>query len=167
MNAAEALKAAQVAGVRIMADGGDLLLDADAPPPTPVLDALKRYKAEIVALLASNAEEWSAEEWQAFFDERARIAEFDGGQSRADAEAMAFEYCLVEWFNRHMERSDPRYCAWCKKPDQDRHAVVPFGTETHGHTWLHPECWNDWHENRRRRAQQALDHHVIKASFTD
>ena len=39
--------------------------------------------------------------------------------------------------------------------------------ETHGHTWLHPECWNDWHENRRRRAQQALEYHGIKASFTD
>ena len=156
MNAAEALKAAQVAGVRIMADGGDLLLDADAPPPTPVLDALKRYKAEIVALLASNAEEWSAEEWQAFFDERAGIAEFDGGQSRADADSVAFECCLAEWLNRHPERSDPGRCAWCQKPDRDGHAVIPFGTESHGHTWLHPECWNGWHTARKAESVAAL-----------
>lgn len=134
MNAAEALKAAQVVGVRITADGGDLMLDADAPPPTPVLDALKRHKSEIVALLASNAEEWSAEEWQAFFDERAGIAEFNGGLPRAEAEARAFECCVVEWLNRNPEPSDPGRCAWCGEPDVSGCAVIPFGTETHGHT---------------------------------
>lgn len=42
-------------------------------------------------------EVWTAEDWQAFFDERAGIAEFDGGQSREQAEATAFECCVVEF----------------------------------------------------------------------
>ena len=102
------------------------------------------------------AEEWDAEDWRVYFEERAGIAEFDGEQTRADAEAVAFERCIVEWLNRHLEHSDPDRCAWCEKPDRDTHAVVPFGTENHGHTWVHPECWNDWHRNRLEKARQAL-----------
>ena len=78
------------------------------------------------------------------------------GISRAEAEARAYECCIVEWLNHHLERSDPGHCAWCEKPDRDGHAVVPFGTESNGHTWLHPDCWNPWHENRREEARQAL-----------
>ena len=37
MNAAEALELARAAGVSIEADGGDLLLEAPAPPPPAVL----------------------------------------------------------------------------------------------------------------------------------
>lgn len=55
MNAAEALEAARAAGVRVVAEGGDLLLDADSAPPPAILDALKRSKAEILVLLAANA----------------------------------------------------------------------------------------------------------------
>ncbi len=156
MNAAAALKAARNVGVRVTVDGGDLVLDAEVPPPEPILDVLRRLKPEIVALLATDADDWSAEDWQAFFEERAGIAEFDGGQTRADAEAIAFECCVVEWLNRHLEDSDPGRCAWCGRPDPDGHAVVPFGTESHGHIWLHPECWNDWSQDQRQKAQEAL-----------
>jgi hypothetical protein len=156
VSAAEALRAAQVAGVRVMADEGDLLLYAEAPPPTPVLDALRRHKAEIVAILASNADDESAADWQEFFDERAGIAEFDSGLTRADADAQAFECCVVEWLNRNPEPSEPGRCAWCGKPDVSGCAVIPFGTETHGHTWLHPQCWDQWHRSRRARAEDVL-----------
>ena len=156
MNAAAALKAARNVGVRVTVDGGDLVLDAEVPPPEPILDVLRRLKPEIVALLAADADDWSAEDWQTFFDERAGIAEFDGEQTRADAEANAFECCNVEWLNHHLEASDPRRCDWCGRPDPDGHAVVPFGTESKGHTWLHPKCWNEWSRVRRERAQQAL-----------
>ena len=41
-----------------------------------------------------------------------------------------------------------------------RNAItVPFGVgETH--TWLHPECWNAWHQARRADAAAALKHWV-------
>jgi hypothetical protein len=54
---------------------------------------------------------WSAVDWLAFFDERAGIAEFDGGLPRA--EAQAFTCCVVEWLNRNPERSSPGYCLSC------------------------------------------------------
>jgi hypothetical protein len=51
MSAVEALKAARVAGVGIALDGSDLMLQASAPPPAAVLDALSRHKGDIIALL--------------------------------------------------------------------------------------------------------------------
>ena len=63
------------------------MLSAASAPPAAVLDALSRHKAEIVALLRPGRDGWSAEDWQVFFDERAGIAEFDGGLPRAEAEA--------------------------------------------------------------------------------
>jgi hypothetical protein len=137
-------------------DGDDLVLEASTPPPAAVLDALSRHKAGIVALLRPPNDGWIAEDWQVFFDERAGIAEFDGKLPRPEVEARAFECCIVEWLNRHPQHSDPGRCAWCGKPDRHGHAVVPFGTKNYGPTWLHPECWNDWGQDWRERAQLAL-----------
>ncbi len=40
--------------------------------------------------------EWYAKDWQAFLEERAAIAEHDGGLERADAEVQAYECCVME-----------------------------------------------------------------------
>ena len=78
MKAAEALRTARAAGVEIALDGDDLVLEASSPPLEPVLEALSRNKAGIVALLRPGGDGWSANDWQVYFDERAGIAEFDG-----------------------------------------------------------------------------------------
>lgn len=156
MSAVEVLQLAQDNGIRLGVAGADLILDAEREPESTVLEAIRRNKAEIVALLVANHDEWTAEDWKAFYDERAGIAEFDGGQPREQAEAMAFECCVVEWMNRHPCRTDPSRCAACAEPDREGHTVVPFGTERHGHAWLHPECWKEWHRERQAHARQAL-----------
>ena len=51
MSAADALKAARAAGIRLGIDGDDLVLEASAPPPAAVLDLLSRHKAGVVTLL--------------------------------------------------------------------------------------------------------------------
>ena len=157
MSASEALNAARAAGIDIVLDGGDLLLEAPAPPPTALLDALSRHKADIVALLRPASDMWLAEDWQVFYDERAGIAEFDGKQTRTEAEALAFECCIVEWLNRHHRDSDPGRCAWCGKLDPDGLGVVSLGTERHCHTWLHHTCWKEWDHDRREKACRALE----------
>ena len=161
MSAGEALRLAWENGIRVSVTGSDLLLDADQEPAPAVLETLRCYKAEIVDLLAADidfwtAEDWLPEDWRAFFDERAGIAEFDGGQSREYAEAMALESCIVQWLNQNPEHSDPGRCAWCEKPDRDGRSIVPIGTEPQDQTWLHRECSNDWHQDRRQRAQEVL-----------
>jgi hypothetical protein len=110
----------------------------------------------IVALLQPGWDHWSGEDWQAYFDERAGIAEFDGGLPRPDAEARAFACCVEEWLNRSFARSPPgrRF----PRGDGDllhdtgrSHRIGP--TE---HVWLHSRCWPAWHPGRKAAAVAAL-----------
>jgi len=156
MTAAEALKTAHTAGVRVTTDGRDLLLEAQEPPCPDVLNALARHKCEVIALLQPDDDGWSAEDWQALFDERAGIAEFAGGLSRKDAEARAFACCVAEWLIRNPVRSAPGRCLVCGAPEQPHDPLVPFGTEPTGHAWLHHGCWSGWHTGRKSEAIAAL-----------
>jgi hypothetical protein len=149
------MKEAEAAGVSVALDGTNLRVSAKRKPPAPILDDLRKHKAEIITLLAHGSDSWSPEDWRTFYDERAAIAQYDGCQTREQAERAGFKYCIVEWLDRHPQSSDPGRCAWCGQPDTG-HAVVPFGTENQGHTWLHPSCWEVWHRDRREKAQRAL-----------
>jgi hypothetical protein len=113
MSAALALKTAHAVGIRVRVDGDDLELEAPAQPPQAVLDLLSLHKADILRLLHPANDGLSAEDWQVFFDERAAIAEFDGGLSRAEAEARAFACCVAEWINRNRAPSAPGQCLAC------------------------------------------------------
>jgi hypothetical protein len=88
MNAPHILAMAKHAGISIALDGDDLVLKASALTDPDLLELLKCHKAEIVSLLRSG-NGWTDEDWQALFDERAGIMEFDGGSARAEAEARA------------------------------------------------------------------------------
>ncbi len=158
MNAAAALKAARNVGVRVTVDGCDLVLDAEVPPPEPILDVLRRLKPEIVALLAADADDWSAEDWQTFFDERAGIAEFDGGPTRADAKANAFECAVVRWMNRNPPAdADEDRCAACGGPlgriGEDAVAVLAGEGR---HVWVHHACHQNFMAQRRDAAVTAM-----------
>ena len=96
------------------------------------------------------------DDWQVFFAEQAAIAESDGGLSTTEAEASAYECCVIEWLNRHPETSSPGQCAWCGASEKPERILVPFGTERSGHAWLHHECWELWYQRRRSRARQEL-----------
>ena len=163
MSAAEALIAARSAGIRIQIDGGDLMLDAPAPPPADVLDLLKRHKAAIVSLLRPGSDGWSAMDWQEFFDERAGIAEFNRGLPRDQAEAHAFSCCVGEWLRRNPTRSVTGRCALC---GESSGMLLPYLTgysvSDPGHTWLHQECSLTWHQERRAKAVVALEGIGIK-----
>ena len=156
MSAAEALRAARSLGVHLEIEGTDLLLEAASEPPTTTIAALSRYKAEIIGLLRSGHDGWSAEDWRLFFDERAAVAEFDGGLSRTDAEAQAFACCIVEWLNRNPSPSVPGRCAWCGHAESYDAVVLPYGMEPGSHTWLHAECWSAWHGKRKVEAAAML-----------
>ena len=156
MSAAEALQAARAAGIRVGIDGNDLVLEASAPPPPAVLDLLSHHKAGIVMLLRLADDGWSAEDWQVFFDERASIAEFDGGLPRPQAEARAFACCAVEWLNRTPVRSPPERCLGCGGGDHGHDPLLPYGVECTGHTWLHSRCSPAWYAGRKAEAVAAL-----------
>ncbi len=103
--------------------------------------------------------EWGAEDWQAYFDERAGIAEHDGGLARADAEQQAFECCISEWQWRNPPlASGQERCAYCGKPlGEPGRDSLPFLTGDGGHAWLHSDCHVDWMDQRRAEAVTALE----------
>lgn len=155
MSAVQALRAARDAGVRIGIDGDALTLNADAAPPSAVLELLSLHKVQVIALLSMGNDGWSGENWLAFFHARAAAA-FDGGLPRNQAEARAFACCLVEWLNRNLVRSPPGRCLGCGGSEHSRDKLLPFGTEQTGHAWLHSRCWEAWHAGRKAEAVTAL-----------
>jgi hypothetical protein len=151
MTAAHALKSARAVGIRVRSDGDHLELEASALPPSDVLELLSRYKADILKLLRPANDGWSAYDWQVFFDERAGIAEFDGGLPRAEAEARAFECCVAEWLNRNPTPSVPGRCLACGDGEQPGQPLLP-----RGHAWLHRGCWPAWCRAREVEAHVGL-----------
>jgi hypothetical protein len=156
MSVVEAFKVARAAGVELTLDGDDLVLEAASAPPAAVLHTLSRHKAEIVALLRPGRDGWSAEDWQAFFDERAAMVEFDGGLPRAEAEVQGFACCVVERLNRNPERSPSGRCLECGDREHAHDPLLPYGTEPTGHVWLHSRCWPIWYAARKAKAVSAL-----------
>jgi hypothetical protein len=154
MNAAETLKAARVAGISVEIDGDDLALEA--APPDAVLDLLSCHKVGLLALLRPGRDGSSAEDCQVFFDERAGIAEFDGGLSRGQAEACAFACCTAEWLKRNPVRSlSERYNTGGGV--HEHKSLLPYGLETTGDAWLHSRCWPAWYAGRKAEAVAALE----------
>jgi hypothetical protein len=137
MSSAEALEVARAVGIKVEVDGDDLVLEASMAPPKGVIDLLSRHKADIVALLNAADHSWSAEDWRVFFEERAGIAEFDGGLPRCQAEVCAFECCVAEWVIRNTARLPPSGLG-C--PD----------------VALDGRCWPGWNTDRRVEAVSAL-----------
>ena len=156
MSAVQALKAARDAGVRMGVDGDVLTLDAAAAPDAAALDLLSRHKADVLALLRIGSDGWSGEDWRAFFDERAGIAEFDGGLPRDQGESRALACCVSEWLNRNPVRSPPGRCLGCGEAEYGQDPLLPFGIETTSHAWLHSRCWPAWHASRKSEAIAAL-----------
>jgi hypothetical protein len=165
MNAALALNAARAVGIRVRVDGDDLELEAAAPPPPAMLDLLSLHKADLLKLLRPANDGWSTEDWQVFFDERAGIAQFDGGLSRAEAERRAFACCVAEWLNRNPTPSAPERCAACGGGERLCDPLLPFGTDTSGHAWLHRACWPAWYRAREAEAIAVLASMGIEAQL--
>jgi hypothetical protein len=156
VNAAKAVTEARAAGILLSIDGDDLVLAAATPPPPALLELLSQHKPAIVLWLRPGADGWSAEDWQVFFDERAGIAEFDGGLPREQAEARAFSCCVPEWLNRNPVRSPPGRCLACNTVEHSHDPLLPFGDESAGHAWLHSRCWRGWSKGRKAESISAL-----------
>ena len=156
MSAAEALKAARAAGIRLSIDGNLLKLEAAAAPPSALLDLLSCHRSGMVAMLRIGADGWSGVDWLSFFDKRAGIAEFDRGLPREKAGAQAFEACVSEWLNHNPVCSLPGYCLGCNGRELAHDPLLPFGVEPTGHAWLHSRCWCAWYASREVEAIAAL-----------
>ncbi len=148
----------RAAGGRVMIIEDRLKVRAPLPLPDKLVADLRLHKAEVMAFLQDRKAAWTPEDWRVFYDDRAGIAEHDGGMSRDDAERQAFECCVVEWLWRNPPpASGPQRCAHCGQPlGEPGRDGLPYLTGDGGHTWLHDRCWPAWHAHRRDQALAAL-----------
>jgi hypothetical protein len=160
MNHASMLKQARTDGLKItLTPEGEITARGPQPAIAKWTPILRLHRPEIIALLKADAApvaQWDANDWAAFFNERAAVAEFDGGLSRHEAESMAYRSCVSEWLCQNFQISEPGQCAQCQRGDLSGRLVMPYGDAAHGHTWLHGECWPAWYAHRRLSANAAL-----------
>ena len=143
-------------GGRIVLVENRLKVRAPAPLPNDLVAGLRAAKVEIMARLKETRAVWAPEDWRAFFDERAAIAEHNAGLSRAAAEAQAYESCVVTWLNQNpMPASGPDRCSHCGEPMVETDAL-PFLNGAGGHVWMHGRCHGAWMARRWQEAVQAL-----------
>lgn len=101
------------------------------------------------------ADPWSASDWVAFWEERAAIAAFDGGLTRAAAETVASDAFIARWLAVTPPASGaPETCAACAKPAGpiDSLPVLIAGDVRS----VHPGCARDFFERRHAQAHAAL-----------
>jgi hypothetical protein len=103
----------------------------DAGVAAEVAAPVAPEKFGVIALLRIGRDGWSGEDWRAFFDERAGIAEFDGGLPRQQAEARAFMCCVADWLNRNPVRSSADRCLRCGEAEQDHDALCAVRNRIH------------------------------------
>ena len=149
---------------------------------TPELRAeLKAHKSGIMAALAGapeacagdvpepddwGAADWGAEDWQALYDERAAIAEHDGGLSRPEAEVVAFRACTLRWLAVHpVEPGLGGGCTWCGEPAGGAGEVVLIGLSAAEPVWAHPGCYQLLTAQRLGWAADALAE-LVDPGFT-
>lgn len=101
---------------------------------------------------------WDATDWRTFYDERAGIAEFDGGLSRPDAEARAWECSVSHWINMTPPAiASADHCPVCGRPVGTIQAeAIPTARPGGGHIWLHRGCHGQFMIRLRVDARRAL-----------
>jgi hypothetical protein len=141
MSASAALLAATEAGIDISADQDDLILEANAQPPCDILEGLKCNKADILRLFNLSKNKRSN-----------KVSGRQIGRSKVSL----IDYLLPLWLDKHPAPSPPGRCALCGELESASSVVVPFGTKSGTHAWLHSECWEDWFRFRNEEAMGAL-----------
>jgi hypothetical protein len=106
---------------------------------------------------------WDAADWREYFDERAGIAEYDTGLTRAEAEKQAFECCVVRWLRLNpAPRPDLGLCANCGRPlDEVGGRDIPVLNGDSEPIRLHRSCQAPWRQSRRKEAIRALSASIL------
>jgi hypothetical protein len=158
--------------------GGKIGLNANGPvwrnhtsqPPAEVMAILKERRFDVQAVLSARAhatktrtrepDTWGADDWRAFFDERAGIREFDGRLPRLEAERLALADCAEHWLQRNSPapRGPENGCWQCGGAGTEPDGADPLTSRNcrGGVFWVHPRCWADYDATAAAAAKAAL-----------
>jgi hypothetical protein len=156
-------------GITIDTQGAQLILDGPAAHLTDTVVAqVRAFKEELLRLLDpdNNHSSWDVESWQAYFDERAGVREYDGRHERTEAERLALEDTITHWLRFNLLLTpDPRHaCIHCNRVGQPGNPLVaaPAGC---GHAWVHEWCWTSWSNARQHEAYEVLRRMGLKTKY--
>jgi hypothetical protein len=100
---------------------------------------------------------WSARDWQAFFDERAAIAEHDQALGRHQAERAAYVQCIHRFLVRHPPGYRPDLqCLHCGDMVIKAESV-PIVCPDNLQRWVHKRCAVDYRLRRIEDARVCLE----------
>jgi hypothetical protein len=139
-------------------------------PPAEVMAILKERRSDVQAVLSARSraiktrtrepDTWTADDWRAFYDERAGIREFDGHLPRVEAERLAMADCAEHWLLRNSPAPHgPENGCWqCGQAGTDAYGADPFTSRTcrGGVIWIHPRCWADYDAAAHAAAKAAI-----------
>src|SRR5262249_50306717 len=132
------------AGIAVSRIGGQLVLDGPADRVTDALiEKVRAWQSDILNAL----KEWDLADWQAFFDEWAGIAQYEGCCSRQEAEAIAFDNCVHHWLVMNPpDACSQQTCAYCGYARGEiGRDCIPVLRGNDGHLWLHHGCIDRFH----------------------
>jgi hypothetical protein len=174
-----ALETPELIGRAELLYGGKIGLNADGPvwrdrdgvPPAEVMAILKERRLTVQAVLLARAhaaktrtrepDSWAADDWLAYFHERAGILEHDGHMLPAMAALMARAECAAHWLRRNSPAPGRQEngCWQCGKAGTDAEGSWPMTAETcrGGVFWLHPTCRADYDAAAEAAARAALE----------
>ncbi len=146
-------------GVVLEVRGGRLVVEGPSQPLTDTcVERLRALKGELIRILdLSGTARWDADDYQAFFDERAGVLEFEAGLACVEAERRAFSEIAQQWLSQNPAPATfPRGgCVHCLDDDQRGNPLLPV-LAAGGHTFLHDRCLDAWRTFRREQAETAL-----------
>jgi hypothetical protein len=150
----ELVRAATAAGATLTVRGDRLGVTSPRPLAPELVEKLRRFKAEILRLLATEpsddcrASPQEATWWRRHFAVRTTHWGLSGRRSKAEAERLAYGELLDEWRKSHGRRSPAWQCAGCDEPiggrsalsladgprvhfDEERECLIRFGRRWH------------------------------------
>ena len=149
------LKLAADLGISVVALDGDLDVQAASRPPDVILDLLAANKQELLDFLSPGRNGWSADDWRAYYDERAAANDFLHALRPCEAAARAFDCCVSHWLDQHPPSCTLGLCAGCDGGSTTYDPLTPYGTGP-SVAWLHKNCWPVWYAGRKAAAETAL-----------
>ena len=127
MSATRLLETARAAGLSLVVEGGNLVIEADDDPPPELITELRQHKAELIAALSRSSvspehpgtervsETADSLRWHDLYAERTGHW-FHGGRRWHEAEALAWGELEDRWNLGHGEQVHPEICAGCRLP---------------------------------------------------
>jgi TubC N-terminal docking domain len=140
-------------------DGPNLILDGPVDELSDALvERLRAAKSELLDTLAGEAppSAWNYDDWQAYYEERTAIREYDGGIGSIEAQLLAYDDTVQHWLCLHPPPDHAwQTCVHCGQPEGPANALLSL-LASGRHVSVHERCWGPWSRHRKAQAEEAL-----------